>query len=836
MEYGRFYRIEESIKDLQTKMDDHARIISRLETEETRSQPSVPAHHSPALPPEGNGAPTMGQTASRSPPVAPPAPPADHQPPACRLPSFHLRGPWMLCNFSNHNGVETLVLSNNGLYGPTEPDAPSGDQAPQAGGRRWHIAIGGTSYIQAELQRDQTDVPESTEIGKQTSRPQTNQHTAQTPNQPRQVIPSVSSFRGGFWAGYDKPPRQDLPGRWEFRTFGGDGSSEEQAQRNLGGQGYFDPDPRYVTAENVHELRNRLGRDGDTHDIDLVWVADRDRHRSRHHTHDCHNRHRMDEGGDATAQQGPPNTDPTGPNPLPQADNTGTPGHNGAGLQPGSRLPENIQDQTQIEQQLAAELQPGDQPPENEAGQEPEVGVSFEMMMRLRHLLRSTTVDLGMPSMFLPGDHVTFRGRYNLGYDAPRPGWPGRWEFYTLGGPGSGSDEQCARDRFSGAGVFEDDDHPTGNELHNYRQYWERRGAIGPNNPTSMIRLVWVPDEEYVRNLGRSNSQAESQIENENGNESGNETVDEPGGPAQPHTSNGVGGTIGEATDQTGNITSSQIRGQGGNGQHQPGDASAIQGSQEPEADVPDAFEEAGIDDAQNDNHEGPEEDQAPPQHDDLAEQPSASDQPRPSLSGRAILGPNDHTRLAPNSIQHPDFEDRLDQRERTWRYERRGQPFRLSFQGDIQRGAEMGREPDFTGPRRSSRHASIAAQENLAQQMGSARKRSRTQSVAPDQEDPGSTKGKKRRKKNEQAASKTPDALDEPLDESTLTASAPLGRAVGFQPLRSKSSAKVVPRGSLRLGRRGGRGSNKQPLQNVEEEKSENDGEGENAENDEGQ
>ncbi|KAK3703983.1 hypothetical protein LTR37_014086 [Vermiconidia calcicola] len=89
------------------------------------------------------------------------------------------------------------------------------------------------------------------------------------------VIPvRIPHFKGTYVWGFNRPI-QGYPGQWMFLSYG-EGSAEQLAATNLGGQVEGFPDIARPTGQQVFELRERILRDSGTHGvtegIDLVWV------------------------------------------------------------------------------------------------------------------------------------------------------------------------------------------------------------------------------------------------------------------------------------------------------------------------------------------------------------------------------------------------------------------------------------------------------------------------------------------------------------------------------------------------------------------------------------
>ncbi|KAK4540053.1 hypothetical protein LTR36_009869 [Oleoguttula mirabilis] len=89
------------------------------------------------------------------------------------------------------------------------------------------------------------------------------------------------TFTGQYNQGYTAAI-DGVPGRWEFYSYDGEGSSEEYAATNLGRHATHFPNIDRPTANQVAGLRAReiasAGSDGITTGINIVWVPDRERH------------------------------------------------------------------------------------------------------------------------------------------------------------------------------------------------------------------------------------------------------------------------------------------------------------------------------------------------------------------------------------------------------------------------------------------------------------------------------------------------------------------------------------------------------------------------------
>ena len=112
-------------------------------------------------------------------------------------------------------------------------------------------------------------------------------------------------------------------------------------------------------------------------------------------------------------------------------------------------------------------------------------------MRRLSDLAKSRP---NMPEVVLPPSNNMFNGRWNIGFPEEVSG-PGHWEFQTLGGVGSGSDEESARlNRRFRDELAVDRPWPTALQVHGVREEWPKANRHGVADPTNGINLIWVPD------------------------------------------------------------------------------------------------------------------------------------------------------------------------------------------------------------------------------------------------------------------------------------------------------------------------------------------------------
>ena len=101
---------------------------------------------------------------------------------------------------------------------------------------------------------------------------------------PRLMIPNglPRAFKGRFNLSYEGPV-EGIDGHWEYFSEGppgetSNGSAEEMAHTNLGGQSHWTPDKSQPSADDVFALRELLRRtdaDDVTEGIDIGWVPDR---------------------------------------------------------------------------------------------------------------------------------------------------------------------------------------------------------------------------------------------------------------------------------------------------------------------------------------------------------------------------------------------------------------------------------------------------------------------------------------------------------------------------------------------------------------------------------